>query len=323
MTTTILYVWLCVVLLGLQQLDSTKAFKVTLPIKYLANRVQRRDDEGVWSQIDRVRALNAYPRGGQSPRKGASKKKRTTWSLGNVELSVTNVLIGLNLLIFGATQLWPSLQMRFMKNNRMISYGQTYRIFTSTLLHGSLQHLLMNTYSLYQVGPLVEQSFGSARMGCLYIGAGSLANLATYLVGKSPFSVGASGCLFGLIGALGFFFYRNRKILGPRAEAGFDSIKRTVFMNLMYGFMLPGVDNGAHIGGLCGGAILSFLVGPRLQVLPGSNGGRLRVVDRPLLNYIPYWRNFLEGIGPNQVGGGKDQGSSSDRFKPRGAPLLD
>jgi len=310
-----------VVLLGLQQLDCTQAFRGALTPKYLANRVQRRDDEGGRSRIERVRALNAYPRGGQRPRGGASKKKRT-WSFGNVDLSVTNVLIGLNLLIFGATQLWPSLQMRFMKNNRMISYGQTYRIFTSTLLHGSLQHLLMNTYSLYQVGPLVEQSFGSARMGCLYIGAGALANLATYLVGKSPFSVGASGCLFGLIGALGFFFYRNRKILGPRAEAGFDSIKRTVFMNLMYGFMLPGVDNGAHIGGLCGGAILSFLVGPRLQVLPGSNGGRLRVVDRPLINYIPYWKNFLEGIGPDKVGG-RDPGGSSDRFKPRGAPLLD
>ena len=267
--------------------------------------------------------LAAVGRGGG---RGSRKVSRRLPRFQGVELSVTNALLALNLLVFGATRLWPSLQSRFLKNNALISYGQTYRIFTSTLLHGSVQHLVMNLFSLTQIGPIVEQSFGAARMASIYIGSGALANVGTYLLSQSPRSVGASGCLFGLIGALGLFFYRNKKILGPRADAGFESIKRTVFINLAYGFMSPGIDNGAHVGGLVGGALLSALFGPRLLVLPGGagSGGRLRVVDRPVLNYIPAWRRFLS-FGSDVSGGGVGGGGGGDeaRFRPKGAPLLD
>ena len=284
-------------------------------------------DKGLVSKEPLVKPLAvANPRG--VGRRGAPK--RLIKRFQGVELSVTNMLIGLNVLVFGATQLWPTLQTRFMKNNAMIFYGQSYRIFTSTLLHGSLQHLVMNMYSLSQVGPIVEQAFGAARFGAMYIGSGAVANVGTYLLGRSARSVGASGCLFGLIGALGLFFYRNKQILGPRADAGLESIKRTVVMNFMYSMMLPGIDNGAHFGGLLGGALLCLCFGPRLQVL-SEGGRRLRVVDRPLVNYIPLWRRFLSGLegngdakaGEAGTGTGTGTGTGGGSFRPRKSPLLD
>jgi len=233
-----------------------------------------------------------------------------------VKPTVTNALIAINVLAYLATLLRPELQSLFMKINSRVAYGETYRLITGTFLHGSPQHLFFNLYSLYQVGPLVERAFGAERFGMSYVAAGTIANAITFLLGKSPYSVGASGSIFGMIGALAVHFYRNKNILGVRAEAGLESIKRTVAMNLLYGFSMSGIDNTAHLFGLLSGSLVSYLFGPRLFVVSGS---RLRIIDRPLVNYGPAWRSFREWFGGDDAGGNQDGTPKS--FRPRGAPL--
>lgn len=215
-----------------------------------ADHVQHKKVAGLTPTV-----LAAYPRsGGQKSRSGSSNLASKL-----TELSATNFFIYLNVLAFLATSLQPALRNRFMKLDAYIRHGQSYRLFTSLFLHGSLQHLLMNCYSLYQVGPQVERAFGSVRFASTYLLAGILANCATFLLKTSPASLGASGSTFGIIGALAVHFYRNKSILGLRAEAGLEAIKRTVMVNLLYGFAIQGIDNAAHVGetvvswGLCAG----------------------------------------------------------------------
>ena len=71
---------------------------------------------------------------------------------------------------------------------------------------------------------MAEQLFGTARFLATYVASGVLANIGTFLFKSSPASLGASGCIFGLLGALGMHYYRNQNILGPEAGAGDDDI---------------------------------------------------------------------------------------------------
>jgi hypothetical protein len=73
--------------------------------------------------------------------------------------------------------------------------------------------------------------------------------------------------------------------------AGLESIKRTVFINILYGMGISGIDHGAHIGGFLGGAAFSYLFGPRLVALKTAYG-RGKIVDKPLINYIKYFKMF-------------------------------
>lgn len=65
---------------------------------------------------------------------------------------------------------------------------------------------------------------------------------------------------------MGVFYFRNKSTLGPRADMGLESIKRTVMFNMLYSMGSAGIDNNAHVAGLVGGAIASFLIGPNLRI---------------------------------------------------------
>ena len=122
-----------------------------------------------------------------------------------------SLLIGLNVLAFILPYIY-NFSSRFgssfetfkrmgWKNNVDIANGEYYRLFTSTFLHGDTFHLLFNMYSLYQIGPLVYQYFQAGRFGIIYLLSGIGGSLFSYFLNSSP-SVGASGSIFGLIGAL-------------------------------------------------------------------------------------------------------------------------
>ena len=201
-----------------------------------------------------------------------------------------------------------------MKNNAMIARGQFYRLFTSIFCHGSPTHIAVNSYTLYNLGPSAERILGRGRFVFIYLASGVLANYLTFLANSSPYALGASGCTFGIIGAFGMHFYRNRKILGQQAEMGMQSIKQTVLINLFYGMSSPGIDNGAHIGGLLAGAGLSYLIGPRLVRLRQEFGAP-KLVDRPILPYRKLMRAMNEYL--NGASTGKtDRGSFQPMFRP-------
>mmetsp|Transcript_26362 Transcript_26362/g.25230 ORF Transcript_26362/g.25230 Transcript_26362/m.25230 type:complete len:352 (-) Transcript_26362:463-1518(-) len=271
----------------LVQLDVTNELSVGRS-RFLSHNSN--DDTDLISSKKRFRFDRLLMRRGNSSPSKQLKKKIT---VGGVDVTVTNILIAINIAVFLAVKKYPYLAQKYMKVDRLIARGQTYRLFSSVFLHQALYHVGANSYSLYNLGQMAEKTFGSARFLSTYLFAGIFANIATYAFKSSPASLGASGCTFGLIGAFATYYYRNRLIFGKaQSNAALSNIKRTVFINLMYGFAMPNVDNGAHIGGFLAGAMFAYLFGPRLSVV--TNKGRRGVTDKPLIPYTKYWKTLTK-----------------------------
>lgn len=147
-----------------------------------------------------------------------------------------------------------------------LASGEWWRLLSPVLVHASILHLAFNMYFLYLVGPLVEQLYGTARFLVLYVLTAATASLASYLIGGSGPSVGASGALFGLCGVLLVARVLHRPVLQGRHNAILSQIGALVVINLVLGFGLNtvggGIDNAAHVGGLLGGIWLGLLIQP-------------------------------------------------------------
>ena len=142
------------------------------------------------------------------------------------------------------------------KVNSLILDGEYWRFITPIFLHGSLVHLMVNCYSLYMIGSLVERLYGRSKFIISYLVAGILGNLCSFLFVSSP-SVGASGAIFGLMGIL--LYFGLEKPLQFKVYFG-SSIITTILINLVYGFTATGIDNFAHLGGLVGGFLVIGLL---------------------------------------------------------------
>ncbi|HYF63132.1 MAG TPA: rhomboid family intramembrane serine protease [Herpetosiphonaceae bacterium] len=147
--------------------------------------------------------------------------------------------------------------------------GQWWRLASAMFLHGSLIHLAINGYALYILGPDVERMYGTARFAAIYMGAGLAGSAASYGFGDiSAPAIGASGAIFGLMGAMGAFAFSSRAVLGDVARRNLRQIAGLAAINLLIGFSLSGIDNYAHLGGLVGGTALGLLLAPRLEFVP-------------------------------------------------------
>ena len=144
-------------------------------------------------------------------------------------------------------------------NKDFVANGEIYRIITSAFLHNGIIHLTFNMYALYIIGKDVESFFGHVKYSIIYLLSIILGSLLS-LVFSNGFivSVGASGAIFGLMGALLFFGYNYRVTLN-------NSITRQIIpiilLNLFIGTMIPSIDNFAHLGGLIGGYLAAMMVG--------------------------------------------------------------
>ena len=152
------------------------------------------------------------------------------------------------------------------KDNQGIVDGQYYRLLTSMFLHLGIIHIGVNAYSLYAIGPETERLYGTARFLAIYFIAGLAGGVASFALSAAP-GVGASGAIFGLVGALAVFYYTSRNLLGDIARRQLGSLITVIMINLFIGFSASGViDNFAHLGGLAGGALLGWLLTPRFAV---------------------------------------------------------
>lgn len=142
------------------------------------------------------------------------------------------------------------------KINLNIIKGQYWRFITPVFLHADITHLLINCYSLYAVGVTVERIYGNARFLIVYLVAGVMGSILSFMFSINS-AVGASGAIFGLLGALLYFGVEHPKLF--RAYFG-HSIIMTIGINLVYGFINTGIDNYGHIGGLMGGFLASGIV---------------------------------------------------------------
>ncbi len=160
------------------------------------------------------------------------------------------------------------------KNNELIRSGQYWRLLTPVFLHGSPVHLLTNALSLYWLGTQIERIYGARRYLIIYILAGIAGNLVSFMRSPHP-SLGASGAIFGLVGAGLIFPLRFRSLIRKEAR---DAIQKQLLLitgiNIGLGLSLQGVDNWAHMGGLVGGAMVALFLIP--DVLDDRPLNRLR-----------------------------------------------
>ena len=136
--------------------------------------------------------------------------------------------------------------------------GESYRLFTCMFLHIGIMHLICNMYSLYVIGKEVEGLFGKWKYLLIYLLSGICGSMLSLAFSYNTVSAGASGAIFGLLGALLYFGYYYRTYLGAVMRS---SIIPVILFNLVIGFLSSGIDNAAHIGGLVGGILIAMAVG--------------------------------------------------------------
>lgn len=182
---------------------------------------------------------------------------------------LTYALMAINALIFLAGFLSRELELELLLRGALIpelvvGESQVYRLLTAMFLHGSLGHIFFNVYALFVIGRNVELFFGRLRFLLIYfLGGltGSVASLA--LGGLDGWSVGASGAVFAIFAAEGVHLYQHRRLY-PNVRARLRHMLFLIVINLVIGFA-PGsrIDNWGHIGGMLGGFILAWRIGPR------------------------------------------------------------
>jgi rhomboid protease GluP len=164
-----------------------------------------------------------------------------------------------SLIAFGATGYVP-----------VVVGGRWWTVLTATWLHASLIHIVMNMMSIRNVAPLVADFYGASRMIIIYVASGvagfTLSTIGSayltgipilgYLMGGGGFTVGASASITGLIGAIYFYGHRTG------SSAITEQARFWVMSFLIMGFMIRGIDNWAHVGGLIGGYACSKLLDP-------------------------------------------------------------
>lgn len=169
---------------------------------------------------------------------------------------VTWGLIIVNIIVFLISMFTNILPM-FAVNRMYIQNGEYYRLITGIFLHASIAHLICNCYSLYIIGMQLESFIGRVKFLIVYLLSGLAGSLLSVYFSNN-FSVGASGAIFGLLGSLLYFGYHYRIYLESVIKS---QIIPLIILNLMLGFMMSGVDNAAHIGGLIGGVFSTMAVG--------------------------------------------------------------
>jgi len=185
--------------------------------------------------------------------------------------SMTNILIALNVLAFVAMGFagagWiETASMRpyllFAANNAAATTdGEWWRIVTCMFVHYGLLHLALNMWALYQTGRFVERLFGRPLFTLAYLGSGIAGSFTTiFWHGDKVWSAGASGAVFGVYGALlGFMLREKQSIPRPVLQPLMKSTLTFAGYNLLFGAVVPHIDNSAHIGGFAGGVLFGWL----------------------------------------------------------------
>ena len=218
-----------------------------------------------------------------APASSAGKAKRPRQPLRQQAL-LTYGLVAVNALVYLAGFVSQPLEWELFLRGALfprlvVEYGEVYRLFTAMFLHGSLGHVFFNIYALLIFGRSLEPVFGWVRLLLIYLLGGLTGSaLSLWLGGLDGASVGASGAVFAIFAAQGVHLYLNRKVY-PNVRAQLRHMAFLVGINLFIGFM-PGsrIDNWGHIGGMLGGALLSWRIGPRIALVAGLDKLGQRVV---------------------------------------------
>lgn len=177
--------------------------------------------------------------------------------------------------------------------------GEWFRLLSSAFLHGSFLHIAFNMYVLYALGPTLERVLGHGRYLALYLLAALGGSVASYAFSDvRTVSVGASGAIFGLMGAL--------VVAGRRLRYDITQVLVLIGVNVAIGFLAPGVDWRAHLGGLVTGAVVAavFVHAPARGRTAWQAAGVVAVVVALMM--VAMWRTtqITDLLAPLTGGGG-------------------
>lgn len=161
----------------------------------------------------------------------------------------------------------------------LIASGEYWRLFTAMFLHVGLLHLAFNGFGLLIFGRMVEGIFGPVRFAIIYVLAGLFGSVASYLLNSIAIGAGASGAIFGVLGALAAFFLARRKELGEAGRQNLMGLLVIAAINLVFGFSQQGIDNWAHMGGMVAGFALGMTLAPNYRLVDDVFGMGGRVVN--------------------------------------------
>ena len=211
----------------------------------------------------------AYQRG-EVPDDAPQTVMPTPWIRRESGIGLTQVIFGINVAVFLGMALSGSTIMDFPvrelvawgANVGALTFsGEWWRLLTNIFVHGGLIHIAFNMWCLWNLGQLCESLYGRWTYAAVYLICGLGASLASAAWHPYTPSVGASGAIFGLAGALITALKLGEfSVPRPALSGTLRSLGAFVVYNLIFGFALPGIDNTAHIGGLITGLIVGALV---------------------------------------------------------------
>ncbi len=218
-------------------------------------------DNGTEADRERIeRYREAAARQKNQTRQVAQRKRRA--------MPVTGILIGINVLLYLVPTVLQSGALSSLINfgsnswELTVEEGEWYRLFTCMFLHFSFDHLVGNMICLFAVGEIIEDNINSIRFTILYLLSGLFASLASlgyyHIIGKYVYSAGASGAIYGLLGAYLMFMITDRNNRNGELKG-----RIVLFVAyLLYNFVRSSgfVDNAAHIGGLLSGAAIYLIM---------------------------------------------------------------
>lgn len=199
----------------------------------------------------------------------SKKKPVVTYALiiSNIIMFIASIIVGGSVFDMSPNTLYNM--------GGLVSYDQMnnnpfelYRLITSMFLHAGIIHLAFNMYALYVLGPQLESFFGKFKYILIYFISGIIGGLVSMIFQGSAVSVGASGAIFGLIGAFIFFGYHYRVYFGSVIKS---QIIPLLVANLLLGYMVSGINMAAHVGGLIGGVLSAKAVGIKYKTTTSDN----------------------------------------------------
>jgi membrane associated rhomboid family serine protease len=215
-----------------------------------------------------------------APRGGAKRTVQTaSRRAGSLESPATTVLIGINVLVYlitvfqgaGLSQPGGSLYRNGALVGILVQDGEWWRLVTAMFLHASVIHLAFNMLALYWLGSIVEQAIGTWRFVLVYFASGLAGSAGALLLSSAlDVTVGASGAIFGIMGALLILEYMTTGSLAGQAMT-------LIILNLALTFAIPNISIGGHLGGLVGGIAATYVLARTRYVQPAALGPALVV----------------------------------------------
>ncbi len=208
---------------------------------------------------------HAGAQGGKKPRqiKPPAVRRAPGISLATASAPVTKALIAINVAIylvtvsqgFGLNSPGGSLYIRWLLYGPLVPHGGWYRLVTAMFLHGFLLHLVFNMAALWFIGAPVEQYLGRARYIGLYFVSGLAGSAGALVATPTQPVVGASGAIFGVLGAMMILEWQ---VTGRLAGQAMTLIVINIVFNFAFNGLGGSISIGGHIGGLIGGILITL-----------------------------------------------------------------